>query len=152
MSKGWQVIGAFIVVFLAGGAVGIVFTLSWLADHVPAAHAAPEPNAHAAPQEFNVQMLRRWINEGQLDLTPEQRQRILPILNEAGEDVQRLIRENQHSAILIIEHMQDEVELVLTPGQRLKFDDLRAKQHMRVQLFQQQQRQRLRKLEAEGAY
>lgn len=152
MSKGWQVVGAFIVVFLAGAAFGIVFTLRYAVDHLPLQQREAAPMR--APVEFNVQSLRGWVREGQLNLTASQRQQVVIIMDEAGEDIQRLQRENQHSAALILEHMQDRVEQVLNPTQRVKFEELRDMLRMRLQHYQQlmqKRRERLRELRNQQA-
>ena len=134
MKQSWKISVAFIVVFLAGGARGSVFTLR-LTKPPP---AAPAPTQ---PENFGTALLQRWVRFNQLNLTPEQRQKIRPIVSDTAEDLRRLRRENSHSEELIIEHMQDEIAALLNPTQRNTFNDLIDRQRKAIQqYFQDQQR------------
>jgi hypothetical protein len=96
----------------------------------------------ARPEDFGVQIMNRWLRFNQLDLTPEQRQQIRPIVNETAESLRRLRQENLHSGELVLETMQDQVTAVLTPAQRTKFENLINQQRQRMQQFNRQQQLR----------
>ena len=151
MNNGWRValvVLAFLVVFVAGGAIGSVFTLHYAAPPpAPAAPAAP-----SKPEQFGPQLMQRFLKaNNQLELTAAQREQIrvivddtAQILNDSEENLRRQTREAQHSGVLIIEHMQDQISAVLTPAQRIKFDVIIRNVRQRLQKYnQEQQRNRL---------
>lgn len=135
MNKNWKIIVAFLVVFVFGGVIGAVCAL-----RVAPSPASPRPASR--PEQFDAQLMRRWTNGNQLGLTPEQRQRIRPIVFEAAESLRRLRRDTLHSEQLTIEHMQDEIAALLTPEQRQKFEAMIELQRARMQKFIQEQQQR----------
>ncbi|HEY5078939.1 MAG TPA: hypothetical protein VII43_03800, partial [Opitutaceae bacterium] len=71
--------------------------------------------------------------EDRLDLSQEQRVRIAAIVRRAAWHLGRQRRETQLSSAVAMEHMQDEVASVLSPAQRLKFDELISEQRQRLQ-------------------
>lgn len=131
----WRVVVAFIVVFVLGGVIGGVCALRYAP--VPAAQRPP-----SRPEQFDAQLMRRWMNSSQLDLTPEQRRQIRPIVLEAAESSRRLRRDTFHSEQLIIEHMQDAIAALLTPDQRQKFQLMIEQRRERMQKFIQEQQGR----------
>jgi hypothetical protein len=134
MKQSWKISVAFIVVFLAGGAIGSVFTLRLTRPR-------PQAPAPTQPENFGTALAQRWLRENQLNLTPDQKKKARPIVSDTAEDLRRLRRENSHSEELIIEHMQDEIAALLNPTQRIAFTDLIAKQRQLIQqYFQDQQR------------
>jgi hypothetical protein len=132
MKQSWKIAVAFVVVFLAGGAIGSVFTLRY-------ARPLPPPAPRVPPQQFNVRLLQGWLQSPELNLTPWQRQRIRPIIADGNEDVRRLVRENLRNEQIIIEHVQDEVAAILNPVQRKNFYDMIALQRQRLEQFRQDQ-------------
>jgi Spy/CpxP family protein refolding chaperone len=132
MKQSWKIAIAFVVVFLAGGAIGSVLTLRF-------AKPPPPPALLAQPDNLNVHLMQRWMQFNQLNLTPAQREKIRPIIADGNEDVRRLLRENLHSEQLIIEHVQDEIAAILNPAQRNKFNDLIDSQRQKIEQFRQQQ-------------
>lgn len=119
MNKSWQVVFAFIVVFLAGGAIGAVFTLRYLTPPLPP--RGVDSVQRVKPEEFGPAMIRRWMNSSQLGLTQAQREKIRPIIFDTAEDLQRAQIERTHDYVLLLEHMQDEIAAILTAPQRDKF-------------------------------
>ena len=132
MKQSWKIAVAFVVVFLAGGAIGFVFTLRY--DKPPPAKAPQTP-----PQQVNVRLLQRWLQFNQLNLTPWQRQRIRPIIADGNEDIRRLVQENLRNEQIIIEHVQDEIAAILNPSQRKGFNDMIALQRQKLEQFRQDQ-------------
>ena len=132
MKQSWKIAIAFVVVFLAGGAIGSVFTLRYAKPPAPPAPQAP-------PEQVNVHLLQRWLQFNQLRLTPWQRQRIRPIIADGNEDIRRLVRENLRNEQIIIEHVQDEIASILNPLQRKDFNDMIAIQRQRIEQFRQDQ-------------
>ena len=134
MNKSAQVVLAFIVVFLAGGAIGSVFTLRDLTP--PAPKVDPNTAVHSRPEDIGPVMLRRWLlNSNQLGLTQDQREKIRPIFFDTAEDLRRAQIENAHSYTLLLEHMQDEIASVLTPSQRNQFYQLIQNQREKLNRY-----------------
>jgi Spy/CpxP family protein refolding chaperone len=131
MNKTWHVVLAFLVVFVAGGAIGSVYELQY-GPRLPAPRALPRP------EQFNAQLARRWMNN-QLNLTPAQRQKILPVINGAAEDMRRLRTESTHNGELIMDRMYDDISAVLNPAQRIRFDNLVNAARERMKEFNLQQ-------------
>ena len=146
MNKSWQVVLAFLVVFVAGGAIGSVFTLRYAvppAKPPEAAAADPTSIARAKPEDFGPQLMHRWLlNSNQLGLTQAQREKIRPIFFDTAEDLQRAREENQHSYVLLLEHMQDEIAANLTPAQRDKFYTLIQNQRDKLNRYTKEMKRR----------
>jgi hypothetical protein len=138
MTKGWQVVLAFIVVWLFGGVIGGVAMLQFV-NRTPAEKPLPPP------EQFSEQLMRRWLINNQLNVTPQQRMKIRLIIQDTSEDMVRLHRENQHSGVLILENMQDQIAAVLNPAQRSKFYDLIQSQRERFRNFQQRQQDQMQR-------
>ncbi len=142
MVKTWQVVLATIGIFVAGlvtggaTAIGIANWAGWRGHAGQPREGAQAPRL-AGPQNFNPQLMRAFAN--QLDLTPEQRARIQPIVRRTASELGRERREVQLASALMIERMQDEIAAVLRPDQRAKFEDLIRKQHERLQEFKRLQ-------------
>jgi len=82
------------------------------------------PPAIAVP--FNPQMLRRFAD--QLDLTREQREQLRPIIMQYAEEFRVQRRENDSA----VQRMEEDVDKVLTPDQRVKLGKLKDEQRIRV--------------------
>jgi Spy/CpxP family protein refolding chaperone len=144
MAKTWQVILATIAIFLAGlvtGGATMLGVVGWVARH-RAVNGGPaggfglrQAMAGAQVQPLSPQLMRSFAN--QLDLTPEQRATIIPIVRRTAGQLGRNRREIQLTSALAIEKMQDEIAEVLTPEQRVKFESLISRQRARLQQFRQ---------------
>jgi Spy/CpxP family protein refolding chaperone len=147
MVKTWQVVLATVAIFVAGLVTGVAFTLGavrWIARHPRVNPAQMFPYAQARPggaqpAQIGLQLMRSFIN--QLDLTDEQRSRIQPIVRRTVAQLARERREVQLNSALLIERMQDEIAELLTPEQRVKFEDLVSQQRARLQQFRQHMQQ-----------
>jgi Spy/CpxP family protein refolding chaperone len=134
VNKTWQVVLAFLVVFVAGGAIGSVFTLR-LAS-APSARTGNGQEKNGRPEEFGPRLVGRWIlQDNQLNLTAEQKEKIRPIIWDAAEDLQRTRVETAHSATLLLENMQDRISEVLNPEQQNRFHQMVENQRERFQRF-----------------
>jgi Spy/CpxP family protein refolding chaperone len=124
MVKTWQIILATIAIFLAGLVTGgaLAFgAVRWVAHHrmVNAAAGGQPGSRNGQVQPLNPQLMRNFAL--QLDLTKEQRAKIGPIMRRAA----RL--------------MQDEISDILTPEQKVKFEELIRLQKERLQQYRQSQ-------------
>ncbi|KAB2648938.1 MAG: hypothetical protein WCO38_06320 [Verrucomicrobiota bacterium] len=124
---------AFCVVFAAGVAIGSVSTLRYT-------RPVPVQGVDSPPEKFSVQLLQRWIKLNQFKLTPDQFQKINPIIRDTAEDLRRLRSENLNSEQIILEHMQDEVADQLEPKQKKTFQDLMDRQRRMMDQFIEKQR------------
>jgi Spy/CpxP family protein refolding chaperone len=125
MAKTWQIILATVAIFVAGlvtGGATALGVVDWIRTH-RAANAPLNPfGPHPGQvQQINPQLIRNFAL--QLDLTKEQRAKIGPIMRRAA----RL--------------MTEEISDVLTPEQRVKFEELIREQRERIQQFRQAQQQ-----------
>jgi Spy/CpxP family protein refolding chaperone len=131
----WKVILATMVIFGAG-----VVTGGLLVGHLERAAAPHHPSGQGAPRlgqpvsagGMRVDLLRRVVRE--LDLTPEQRDRVDKILKESQERTRKVM------APFLREELQRttaEFRDALSPEQRVRFDELLKEK-------QQQQQQRAR--------
>jgi Spy/CpxP family protein refolding chaperone len=138
MAKTWQVILATIAIFVAGlvtGGATALGVVRWVGRH-----RAMNPPAFAQgafrqgqPMQFGPALMRNL--ESKLELTGDQKARIMPIVNRTAAELARDRHEVQLKTALAVEKMQDEVAEILTPEQRTKFDELIAQQRARFQQF-----------------
>jgi Spy/CpxP family protein refolding chaperone len=163
MEKPWKVIAAFIGVFIAGAVFGGFFSMSGRnraqANRPPVQLppteqprtkvAGPQlpavnPPPAARPNQITPQLMRQFTK--QLKLTPEQREKMQPIVGRAGEDFQRLREEEsrrreEHTADVarVNERMYADVSGLLTPEQR---EELQAMRQRIEEKFQEDRRKR----------
>ena len=124
-------VGIFIAGAISGGFVGARMSESWAHRH--------------AVELFAQQQFKRLGD--QLSLTPEQRQRIRPIVTKAGKDIQ----EHRRDISSIAEKMEADVRQELTKEQREQFDRVRSRMRDNERLFQRWVReQRAHKQEGQG--
>jgi Spy/CpxP family protein refolding chaperone len=124
MEKSWKIILAFAGVFLAGAVCGGLV--------MQRAGNIFRPAGRFAPAEgFWPQMLQRLA--ARLDLTPEQREKIRPILRRTQEEVQTLRRAQFAGVGRAMERMHAEIDALLTPEQRVKLEELRSRFRERVE-------------------
>lgn len=141
MAKTWQVILATIAIFVAGlvtGGATAVGVMKWMArTRAMNNQAAFMPGffRQGQPQQFGPQLMRAFAN--QLDLTEDQKAKIMPIVRRTAAQLGRDRREVQLKVALAIERMQDDISEYLTPEQRSKFEELVARQRQRLQQFRQ---------------
>jgi len=105
----WKVILATIVIFAAGAFTGAVVM------------------RHADPGRFGaggmrMEFLRRM--ERDLDLTPEQRERVDKILKEGQEHTRKAMEPVAPAVHAELQRTKDEFRSVLTPAQQARFDEL----------------------------
>ena len=133
MNKPWKVILAFTGIFLAGVLVGGLVTMR-LGRHI--AQRLP------MSEGFGPQLMGRLVT--QLDLTPEQQDKIKPIVDQAAEELHELRRTTQHSSAAVLVRMQGDISALLPPAQKAKFDELSTQQRDRFKHFMDERSRRLR--------
>jgi len=133
MDKPWKVILAFTGIFLAGILVGGLVTLrvgKSLAQRLPMA------------EQYGPKLMQRLVT--QLDLTPEQQDKIKPIVDQAAEQLRELRRTTQRTTASVLERMQGDIGAVLTPAQKTKFDEQVSQQRERFKRFMEERARRMK--------
>jgi Spy/CpxP family protein refolding chaperone len=101
-----------LALFLAGGGSGAL--IAWqLSRRTP---VAPLP-----PAEIGARLRARL--QLRLDLTPEQAQKIGPIIDQAMARVEAIRRETAGQVFVNVSNLDQQVMLVLTPEQKTKFEE-----------------------------
>lgn len=119
--KRWPVIAAAVLLFLSG--LGTGWLLARPRGGVPPPHAGGPPEVQfARMMEARLFAIRRL--ERELDLTPEQRERIEALVKEtqgrtrqAWQDLQPRLRDE-------FRRLREDIRAVLTPEQRGQFEEL----------------------------
>lgn len=124
MGNSWKVILAFAGVFLAGGICGGLVARRMDKSFHPG-------NRRVLNQTFWPQVMLRM--EERLELTPEQKPKILLIVRHAQSEVQGLRREHFGKIARVMDQMHTEISSLLTPEQQLKLEEMRKKFRERIE-------------------
>ena len=118
------------VIFAAGVVTGGMLT--WRLQQANLARRAHRPAQPASPGGWRFEFLRRAQRE--LDLTPEQRERVDKILKESQERTRVIMEPVSPQIRAEMQRTKEEFQSVLTPEQKKRFDELVKKpQHPRDQ-------------------
>lgn len=156
MEKPWKVISAFIGVFIAGAIFGGFFTMRASSgrrmqapppppagdralvplppdNHVRPQVAGPQAPAPAAtrPNAITPTLMRQFTQK--LGLSAEQKTKVRPIVERAGEDLLRIRQESLADTARVTDRMYVDVSAVLTPKQRDELEKIRRQTEERVQ-------------------
>ncbi|QYM79883.1 hypothetical protein K0B96_04495 [Horticoccus luteus] len=122
MNKRWQVFVACLGIFAAGALCGGVVALRY---------SRGSGGWHAMERgHIAKQLLDRWTTE--LNLTPEQQEKIRPILLRGDDEMRKLRSESFRNGTAVMERMQAEVSAVLSPDQRTKLEELQERFRRRL--------------------
>jgi Spy/CpxP family protein refolding chaperone len=133
MDKPWKVILAFTGIFLAGVLVGGLVTLRVVRN---VTHRLPMSD------QFGPQLMRRLAT--QLELSPEQEEKLRPIVGRAAEELRQLRHTTQRTTESVILRMQGEISALLTPAQKAKLDTLVDQQRERLKRFREERARRFK--------
>jgi len=129
MTKPWQICLVLVVIFAAGGVGGGL---------VPSPPGGP--TAAPPPPPPDVWVARDIERAGRvLELTAEQRERIKPVVKNAIEELNQLRRPYLRSAHEILMKMEGDIGAILTPEQKVKYQNLLQRQR---EVWRQVQEQR----------
>lgn len=127
----WKVILATVVIFITGAVTGGLLVRyaeqreTARPERGPGTTRPPQPGS---PAGLRMDFLKRMQRE--LDLSPEQRQRIDKILKEHQEEIKKITEPIQPDIQEQIQAARDEFLEVLTPEQRARFEEsLKRQQH-----------------------
>jgi Spy/CpxP family protein refolding chaperone len=112
MNKAVLVVFAFIGIFLSGAIAGGFVAFRF----------GPRTVQKKAAEQLNVMQMRRLADH--LELTPEQREKIRPIMQRSGQDLQAIRRQTQ----TVMERAEQDILKELTPEQRTKYTEFRSRQ------------------------
>lgn len=107
-----------LIAFLGGLAIGVIGDRLWLIHRPPGAR-------HFVSHVFTERILHKLDDE--LALTPQQHQQVKQILEAHAARIQQLTDAVRPQVRQQIEQNNAEIERVLTPDQRAKFEKLRMK-------------------------
>lgn len=148
MSQTGKVVAAFCGVFLAGAIFGGSLGYRWalpapvaptqVSVTTPAPENPPPPAAGGSarwpaplpPAQVQPALMRQFTQR--LKLTPEQREKILPVVTRTTDELARLRRENLHETLRLTESMYAEVAASLTPTQATELEKMKRKMQERV--------------------
>lgn len=123
----WKVILATMVIFACGVITGSMVTKNWNGATVAVTAPSPAPTnlTNNLPMPFGVQrpeFLRRLSK--QLDLTPDQREKIEGIIRASHGRTQVLWQQVAPQMNGELKRVHEEIRLVLTPEQRKRWSEL----------------------------
>ncbi len=120
MKKPLIAILAFIGVFICGAVVGGAVTIRFGKQVVQ----------KKAADQIGLQQWRRLAD--QLELSPEQREKLRPLIGRAAQDRAQALRQIQ----VINDRVLADVDALLTPEQKAKFGELRSRQRDSEKVWQ----------------
>jgi len=115
----WKLILAFVLIFLAGAACGFFGAVHM--HRVFFAHMAPDSMAQHMKERMRVE----------LRLSPEQMQKISPIIDHAASQLKTTRDQTMRSVHEILSQTHHEMQPLLTPEQRTKLEEM-EKRHRRL--------------------
>ena len=113
MNKPWKIIIVLLGIFAAGGVTGGFVTLKVWRDKI---------TNRPVPEEWEPKHLKKLSDR--LNLTDEQKEQVRPIIRRNIELLNRLRNECMEETRVVVEAMQREISEMLTPEQRVKFEQM----------------------------
>jgi Spy/CpxP family protein refolding chaperone len=111
-----------LAIFLAGGGSGAL--IAWkMCRRLP---VAPSPTA-----EIGARLRARF--QSRLDLTPDQAQKVDPMIDQAMRQVEAIRQETASHVFANVSNLEEQVRAVLTPEQKVRFEELERerREHLR---------------------
>lgn len=141
MASTLKIVLAVVGIFIAGAVTGGFVSLR------VAEHMAREKRAQFlfGPNEMGGRLA------AQLNLTPEQKQNIRPIIVNASDELRKARRESFNQAALIIGQMDAEMAKILTAAQAEQLKEIRAKEEERRKKWMEEQRAKRNDQRPQGA-
>ncbi len=120
----WKLVLLLIGIFVAGAVSGGFVTLR------VARHMMPKPHS---PENWGPARLKKLSER--LSLTPEQEEKVKPIMKRDMDDLSHIRVNCMAEAKRIFARMEHDIAEVLTPEQRTKFDQMNHEMRERMQKF-----------------
>ncbi len=113
----WKLIAGFLLVFIAGGAMGVFVTVS-IGHHFMLA-------AHSGMAAQTMKNRLRW----QLRLTDEQMTKISPIIDKAGAQLEEIRGDTGKHVRDVLTEAHHEIAAYLTPEQQQRLKQMEERRH-----------------------
>jgi Spy/CpxP family protein refolding chaperone len=114
----WKLILGFVLVFLAGGLTGAFVAAATARNYFSAA------SHHAVAAQ---RMRERLKNE--LNLTPEQMQKISPLIEKAAAQLEDIRKDTAHRVRQTFSDLHQQIAADVTPEQKTKLEQMRERHH-----------------------
>ena len=121
-SRTRKIWGAFVLIFLSGLLLGGI-TGFYIGK--------PAPRQSTKSQSFRQHIFDSFASE--LKLTPEQQQKMRPVLDKGFDRIQDFRRKRTGEFIEIMSGNYDDLKIILTPEQVRKLEEMRQKELIRIQ-------------------
>ncbi len=118
MDKPWKVILLIAGIFAAGSVAGGFFSFRWAKQHSDRQRAQ-------SPDQWAGRRLGMLTDR--LGLTPEQMERLRPILRRDMEDLNRIRSQSMTETRRIIDRMEKDIAQQLTPAQKEEYEKIKQK-------------------------
>jgi Spy/CpxP family protein refolding chaperone len=122
MDKPWKLVLLLIGIFAAGIVTGGFVMMRFGRQLFP---------AHRGAEEWGPTRLKRLTER--LDLTPDQVEKIRPIIHKDSEELSRLRNSSLGETRKVLEQLEHDVSAVLTPEQKTKYDEMNREMRERMQ-------------------
>ena len=120
----WKLIVGFVLVFLAGGLTGAFV----------AAATARNYFFGASHHAVAAQRMRERLKT-ELDLTPEQMEKISPLIDKAAAQLESIRKETTHRVRDTFVDLHRQIAEYLTPDQKVKLERMRERHHHMMRRF-----------------
>lgn len=132
MNKAWKVVLAFTAIFLAGSVFGGLLTVRFGSHLAPKRNPAPLPPA----------VLRHLADR--LDLTPEQKEKIRPMVDRAEEEIRPILERSNETVRFLRQQSLKETGVIMRRLQQDFSGELTSEQRKKLEKIQERQRELLR--------
>jgi Spy/CpxP family protein refolding chaperone len=122
MDKPWKLVLLLVGIFAAGAVSG---------GFVAIRFGHPRPLRSRGEGNFREDRLKMLTER--LDLTTDQQDKLRPILRPYAEDLSRIRNSSIEETRRVLERMEQDIAAVLTPEQRVKFDQMNREMRERMQ-------------------
>ena len=133
MNRPWKIIVVLVGIFLAGGVAGAFIAL---------AMEKSDGRRRAGPDQWVPARMKTMVER--LELTPEQVERIRPIMKREGEELGKLREHSIRETRLAFERMEKDISSELTPEQKVKYEalnnEIRERTRKMMELRKQEKR------------
>jgi Spy/CpxP family protein refolding chaperone len=129
--KPWKLVLLLVGIFAAGAVAGSFVTMRVGRNLI-------QRKMGVGPEQWGPQRLKMMTER--LELTPEQQEKLSPIIQHDMQELARIRRNSFAETRRIVEQMNREIAAVLTPEQKVKFDEMNRELRERMQRFMRERR------------
>ncbi len=113
LQKNWKVTLYLTVIFIFGGITGSFVTLQILKYTI---------HYHRHSRDWSARMMKRL--ESNLKLTPEQVQKIKPIVDQSVDELKAIRSKTIYESSQVIHRTEEQISRELTPDQQKRFEEI----------------------------